>query len=79
MLLEYQVGLGAPAAGKELRALTFPGETLVVSIDRNADHIFPQADTALHAGDMVIVMSSPEYDDSLRTLLEGTTAGVAAD
>ena len=72
MLLEYQVGLGAPAAGKALRALTFPGETLVVSIDRNADHLFPQADTELHTGDTVVVMTSPEHDASLRALMVGS-------
>jgi len=77
MLLEYQVGTGSPAAGKELRTLTFPGETLVVAIDRNAEHIFPQADTTLHAGDTVVVMGSPEHDAALRTLMEGTAERAA--
>ncbi|CAN0438418.1 unnamed protein product [Phaeothamnion confervicola] len=71
MLLEYQVGMGSPAAGQELRALTFPGETLVVAIDRNAQRLFPQADTTLHAGDTVVVMGSPEHDAALRALMEG--------
>ncbi|HWK81410.1 MAG TPA: chloride channel protein, partial [Thermomicrobiales bacterium] len=77
MLLEYQVGPASPAAGKALRALTFPGETLVVAIDRNADHIFPQADTELRAGDTVVVMSSPDHDASLRAMMEGTDARAA--
>lgn len=74
MLLEYQVGVGSPADGKDLRALTFPGESLIVATDHDENHLFQQADAVHHAGNIVVVMCSPEHDHALRSLLVGPSS-----
>jgi len=68
-LFEYSVSPEARVAGAALRSIRFPDETLVLSITRGAESVFPEADVSLESGDIVVIMSRSEHADALRVLL----------
>jgi CIC family chloride channel protein len=68
-LLEVKISEKSPVAGKALRELNFPPDTLVVSVRRSGEMIFPRGDTELHGGDTVMALTSPISEPSLREYL----------
>lgn len=68
-LFEAQVKSSSPLAGKMLRNAGFPANTLVVSIMRQAETVFPHGNTRIEPGDMVVVMADPGSESALRTFL----------
>ncbi|MFN3286293.1 MAG: TrkA C-terminal domain-containing protein, partial [bacterium] len=65
-LFEVRVAPGSPLAGRTLREANLPRDTLVISISRNGEMIFPRADTRIEAGDVVAIMADPRSEPSLR-------------
>jgi CIC family chloride channel protein len=72
-LFEARLGPTSPLAGHALRDAGLPPGTLVVSIARAGETLFPSAMTRLEQGDIVMLMASPESEASLRQFLEGDT------
>ncbi|MEO8287049.1 MAG: chloride channel protein [Chloroflexota bacterium] len=72
VMLEAKVGTGPVLTNMTLRQIKWPPNTLVVSINRGGETIFPRADSRLQAGDRVMVMADPSSERALRTFLEGT-------
>ena len=70
MLLNFTLGPEAPAIGSPLRLIDFPAGALVLAIRRQGETVSPEADTVLHAGDLVTVMARPEQGAQLRAMLE---------
>ncbi len=70
-LFEARLGPTSPLAGQQLQDAGLPPNTLVVSITRAGETIFPRANTRLAAGDVVLIMSTPAGEQALRTFLEG--------
>lgn len=68
-LFEAQLKASSAIAGKTLREAGFPPNTLVVSIMRQAETVFPNGDTRLAPGDTVVVMSDPASEKFLREFL----------
>jgi CIC family chloride channel protein len=68
-LIEAKLNPSSPLVGKTLRTAHFPPDTLVVSIIRRSDTIFPHADTRLEPGDTVVVMADPAGEAALRSFL----------
>jgi CIC family chloride channel protein len=73
-LLEARLSASSPLAGKTLRDARFPADTLLVSIARKGETIFPSADTRLEAGDLVVIMADPASEDTLRAFLGDAAA-----
>jgi CIC family chloride channel protein len=73
-LFEAQLKPSSPLAGKTLRDAHFPSDTLVVSIMRQGEAVFPHADTQLEPGDVVVVMADPSGEQALRAFLGDTKA-----
>lgn len=70
-LFEVRLGPSSPLVGRTLRDGCLPRGTLVVSIIRSGETIFPSATTELVAGDVVMVVAGPESEAGLRTFLAG--------
>jgi CIC family chloride channel protein len=71
-VFEAKLNPASPVVGKLLREAHFPADTLVVSIVRQGNTIFPHADTRLEAGDIIVVMADPASENVLHAFL-GTT------
>lgn len=74
-LFEARLDTASPLAQRALRDVTLPANTLVVSIARDGETIFPRADTRLLAGDVVLVMADRASEPALRAFLEGPGDG----
>jgi CIC family chloride channel protein len=68
-LFQAQLKSSSPLAGKTLRDAGFPPSTLVVSIMRQAETVFPHGDTRLQTGDIVVIMADPDRERALREFL----------
>jgi chloride channel protein, CIC family len=75
-LFEVRLHSSSPLAGKTLRESGFPPDTLVVSISRQGDAIFPHADSRLAAGDVLILAADPASEAAINTFLGEPTKTV---
>ncbi|MDQ6692798.1 MAG: chloride channel protein [Chloroflexota bacterium] len=75
VMFEARISAASPLAGHLLREIKWPPNTLVVSVSRGGETIFPRADTQLRNGDAVLIMADPVTEPALRTFLEGTHPG----
>lgn len=73
-VFEAKLNPSSPVVGKLLREAHFPPDTLVVSIVRQANTIFPHADTRLEPGDIIVVMADPASESVLHAFLGSTDA-----
>ena len=73
-LFEARLGGASPLVGSALREAHMPRNTLVVSVTRGGETIFPHADTRLQAGDVVMIAVDPASEPALRAFLEGTSS-----
>jgi CIC family chloride channel protein len=78
VLFEARLDAASPLVGRTLRDAGFPRDTLVVSITRDGDTLFPGAATQLVAGDVVLVMADRRSEPALRRFLEGVRDSDAA-
>lgn len=70
LIVEGRVGASSRMAGKMLSAAELPKGTLIVSIRRGGEVIYPNADTVLKSGDEITAMARPDQVSTLHTLLE---------
>ncbi len=70
-LFEARLTTSSPLIERSLSDADFPKGTLVVSITREGDTVFPRADTQLKAGDILLVLADPSSEATLRSFLEG--------
>ncbi len=71
MLLEAKISASSPLANKRLREVSLPAGSLVISINRSGDVVFPRGDTRLEPGDLVVVTTTYASEKELRSLLAG--------
>jgi chloride channel protein, CIC family len=69
VLIQARLSPTSPLLGKRLREAGFPLDTLLVSIMRGGDTIFPRADTRLEPGDLVTIMADSSSEKDLRIFL----------
>ncbi len=72
-LFEARLGSSSLLVGRALREANLPKATLVVSITRDGETIFPRADTQLAEGDAVLILADPSMESALRSFLEGSS------
>ncbi len=70
-LVEVTLAPGSPAIDKEIVDLGFPRDSTVVAILRQDHVVVPRGDTPLLEGDEVMVLVTPESEESVRQLLIG--------
>src|SRR5919202_1240414 len=71
-MFEAHLDKASPLAGHVLREVGLPRETLIVSIIREGEPIFPHGNTRLEAGDVVMIMTNKHAEPELRSFLEPT-------
>ncbi len=69
VMVEVKIEPGMPLAGKPLRDAHLPKDSLVVSIRRNGELIFPRGSAVIEPGDMVTFLVNPSGEDRLRQYL----------
>jgi chloride channel protein, CIC family len=72
VLFEAHLNKTSPLAGRTLRDSQLPSHTLVVSVSRDGETIFPQANTRLQPGDQIMVMADAGSEATLKSFLEGS-------
>ncbi len=70
-MFEAQMGPTSQLVGRTLREISWPPNSLVVSVNRGGETIFPRATTRLEAGDRLLVMADVAGEQMLRAFLEG--------
>src|SRR4051794_33643913 len=69
-LSEARLAESSPANDQDLAGLALPRDSTVVAVIRENHVIVPRGDTVLHAGDEVLVLTTPEAEaEVVRTLL----------
>lgn len=71
--VEWRITADAPAAGRQVREMSWPSRTVLTSIRRNGEVVMPNGDTRLQAGDEVTVLADLEHVDDVEALLTGGT------
>lgn len=71
IMLEIQIKSDMPLANKTLRDAHLPHESLVVSISRQSEQIFPRGGTTILAGDVVTFLVSLTGEEALQAYLQG--------
>jgi len=67
VVTEVLVERGSPADGKPLKAIAFPHDCLIASVQRGSEVFIPRGDAYLQAGDRVVVVARPaEQAEALR-------------
>jgi chloride channel protein, CIC family len=74
VMVETKIEPGMPLAGKALRDAHLPKDTLVVSIRRNGEFIFPRGRAVVEPGDLVTFLVSPNAEASLQQYLAERTS-----
>ena len=69
VMIEAQIEPGTRLAGRPLREAQLPPESLVVSIRRQNEMLFPRGSTIVEAGDLVTFLVSPSGEVRLRAYL----------
>ncbi len=59
--------------GQLIREISWPQNNLVASIRRGGQAIIPRGDTQLHGGDLLTVITTPEYESELKRLAGSST------
>ena len=67
-IVQVTVASGARVAGRALRDIAFPAETIVVGIDHEGTLAVPNGDTALAPGDEAVLFTTDGSTDELRRL-----------
>jgi len=78
-LFQARLDASSPLAGRSLQQAGFPRDTLVVSIARDGETLFPRANTQLQAGDVVLIMADRHSEPALRQFLESRHASTGSD
>ena len=68
-MIEALIEPGMPLSGRPLREAKLPAESLVVSIRRHNELLFPRGSTIIEAGDMVTFLVSPIGEERLQHYL----------
>lgn len=68
-LIESQIEDDSILAGQRLREIVFPADTLVLSVTRNGETLFPRGDTALETGDRILVLTGRRQEPAVRRFL----------
>ena len=74
-LIEIPVPHGCAVAGKRVDRISWPHDSLLVSIERLGVEIIPKGDTVIQAGDYIVLMGKAGEEAALRAKLRDIVAG----
>jgi trk system potassium uptake protein TrkA len=70
-LAEVTLAADSPAAGVSVADLGVPRDASVVAVLRDSHVVVPRGDTVLNAGDEVMVLVTPDSEDTVKAILTG--------
>ena len=70
-IVEANLKSASPAVGKSIKELKLPADSILATIIRENQIIFPKGETALHPGDSIIALTTIEQEKALRETLLG--------
>jgi trk system potassium uptake protein TrkA len=70
-LVRLAVPTSSPANERRLAELSLPRHCVIVALERNGDVVVPDADTTIHAGDAMLIVTQPGSTAELRRQLIG--------
>lgn len=73
-LFEAQLAVSCPLVGRTLAEASLPDDTLVVSITRDGQTLFPRASTRIEAGDVLLVTTHRSNETRVRAFLRSGPA-----
>lgn len=73
-IVEADLTEASPLVERPLREVTLPPESVLVTVIRGDEVIFPRGDTVLKAGDSVMAVTRSGREEALRALLVGRKA-----
>ena len=71
LVVESHIQHTSSLVGKALREAGLPRGTLVASISRGGEMLFPHADTVLAQGDLITVVTEPDHAPQVRAMAAG--------
>jgi hypothetical protein len=71
-LFEVTVGGESPLVGRPLAEAGLPPSTLVVTVLREGEVIFPRATTTMAAGDRLTVLAAADHEHEVRSYFAGS-------
>ncbi|MGH9108175.1 MAG: CBS domain-containing protein [Acidimicrobiales bacterium] len=75
VVIDQQVGEGAPLAGRPLRKANLPVGTIVMTLQRGTEHLLPRGSSVLAPGDRVGILTHRADAGFVRGLLAGPGGG----
>jgi CIC family chloride channel protein len=70
-MFEVRIDANSPLSGRTLRDARLPEHTIVVSITQEGKTVFPNAETQLQPGDLILILTDRNKEDALRSFLLG--------
>jgi CIC family chloride channel protein len=70
IFLDLLVSHHSPVAGKRVKDLDLPTDCILVSVRRRSHSLIPRGNTLIKQGDRVVIVSTPENEELLRSLIE---------
>ena len=67
---ELRIEAGSPCAGKPVKAIAWPSDSILVTLRRGRQVIIPHGDTVLEAGDVLVLAAEGEARDQVRRLCQ---------
>ena len=69
-VFEFHIVAGSLVAGKQIRDVPWPSESVVASIRRQGRLLIPHGDTQLNSGDALVVVAAPSAEPVLKRLTQ---------
>jgi CIC family chloride channel protein len=79
IMIEATLSPGSSLRGRELRAAGLPSPSLIVSIVRGGEAIFPTASTILEAADRLTILAPPDREAAVLALLSAQQSTESPD
>ncbi len=70
-MIETELKNTSPVLNRQVRALSFPSDCVLIALIRNGKILFPKGDTVLKLGDRVFALSKRNTEGRLKTVLLG--------
>jgi trk system potassium uptake protein len=65
-IVEVEISKTSPVAGRSIKSIPLPDETLIISVIRNDHALLPTGDTVLTYGDSVVALVNATHEHELR-------------
>jgi trk system potassium uptake protein len=76
-IIELEVAVGSPVAGRRVADVTLPDGSLIISVLRGGTGFVPKGDSVINAGDQVLLILDPGLEESITIQFASNGAGLS--